>query len=51
MFHENLVKFCDTGQVHDFIFFYKVFVELDELVFLRIIESNSKFLAAFFKDF
>ena len=51
MFHENLVKFCDTGQVHDFIFFYKVFVELDELSFLRVIKSNSKFFAAFFQDF
>ena len=51
MFHENLVKFCDTGEVHDFVFFYKIFVEPDKLVFLRVTECDSKLLAAFFQDF
>ena len=51
MFHENLVKFCDTGEVHDFVFFYKIFVEPDKLVFLRVTECDPKLLAAFFQDF
>ena len=51
MFHENLVNFCDTGEVHDFVFFYKIFVESDKLVFLRVTECDPKLLAAFFQDF
>jgi len=51
MFHENLIEFCNSGKVHNFIFFYKEFVELDKLIFLRVIKSNSKFFAAFFQDF
>ena len=47
--YQHFLKFCDTGQVHDFIFFYKIFVKICKLLFLDFIESDAKFLAAFFQ--
>ena len=49
--YQHLLKFCDSGQVHDFVFFNQIFIKCNKLLFLHFIQGNAEFFTPFIKYF
>ena len=47
--YQHFLKFCDSGQIHDFVFFNQIFIKCNKLLFLHLIQGNAKFLTSLFE--
>ena len=51
MLYQHFLKLGNTSQVHDLVFFYQIFIKSNKLLFLCIIQSNSKFFTPLLQYF
>ena len=49
--YQHFLKFCDSGQIHDFVFFNQIFIKCNKLLFLHFIQGNAEFFTPFIKYF